>query len=305
MDATFETSPVQSSGYVRRLLPSDPRIFQLLFLGLLLFAGALFRDFSLGLSQIIATFAAAVLAQRVSWMFAPPKSRSYRSALITALSLTLLLRADNLLVHPLAAAAAISSKSLIRVRGKHVFNPATFGVIVALLLLPGSWVSAGQWGADIAYAGWIVALGAVVAARASRADISWTFLGFFLGGAAVRDAWFGYSSAVWAHQLQSGALLLFAFFMISDPMTSPNARAGRLAHAALVGAVALWWQYGMFATNGLLWALFLCAPLVAVWDQIFPAPKFEWNPAGGSHDEVRNCDLSGSTAGGGDTLQAA
>src|SRR5580704_8638707 len=147
---------------------SDPRILQILFLGVLLAAGAWLRDFSLSSAQIILTFAAAVAAQHFSFGLRPDTPRSYRSAIITGLSLTLLLRADNLWVHPAAACAAIFSKSLLRPYGKHLFNPATFGVMFAILLLPGAWISPGQWGQDVALAGWLVALGAFVAGRARR-----------------------------------------------------------------------------------------------------------------------------------------
>lgn len=266
----------------------DPRIFQILFLGILLAAGAWLRDFSLSGAQIIFTFAAAIAAQHISFGMRPDAPRSYRSAIITGLSLTLLLRADDLWVHPAAAAAAILSKSLIRVRGKHLFNPATFGVMFAIILFPGAWVSPGQWGQDVALAGWMIAFGAFVATRARRADISWSFLGAYVGALALRIAYLGQRWAVLDHQLMNGALLLFAFFMISDPMTSPNHPRARAVHAAIVAAIAFTWQFGFYAHNGMLWALFLAAPLVPLWDAWWPAPKFQWKrpemDSGGHHE---------------------
>jgi enediyne biosynthesis protein E5 len=123
---------------------ADPRILQVASLGCLLAAGVFLRDFSLLPAQIILTFATAILTQRISWRWNPPKSRSLRSAIITALGITLLLRADNLIAHPIAAVAAIAAKSIFRARGKHLFDPAMLGVIVAIAALPGSWVSPGQ-----------------------------------------------------------------------------------------------------------------------------------------------------------------
>src|SRR5260370_206308 len=123
-------------------------------------------------------------------------------------SLTLLLRAANLIAHPIAAAAAISSKSLLRFRGKHLFNPAPFGIIFAIVFLPGTWASPGQWGQDVAIAAWVVMLGMLVTNRARRGDISWTFLAFYLGALALRIEYLGQRWAVWTHQLESGALLL-------------------------------------------------------------------------------------------------
>jgi hypothetical protein len=46
------------------------------------------------------------------------------------------------------------------------------------------------------------------------------------------------------HQLQNGALLVFAFFMISDPKTTPDAAIGRLVYSMLVAGVAFAIQFG-------------------------------------------------------------
>jgi enediyne biosynthesis protein E5 len=96
---------------------------------------------------------------------------------------------------------------------------------------------------------------------------------------------------VWTHQVENGALLLFAFFMISDPRTAPDHPRGRIAHAALVAAIAYVWQFQLYRTNALLWALFLATPAVPVWDIIWPARRFEWNPKG-DHDEAKLETLS-------------
>ena len=150
------------------------------------------------------------------------RQKGMLSALITCFGLSILLRADTLWVHPLAAALAISSKFVLRANGKHVFNPANIGVIAASVALPGAWVSPGQWGHDIALAGWFVVLGGLVTQRARRWDIAWAFLAAWLAMCAVRVALLGQPWPVLMHQLDNGALLLFAFFMISDPMTIPD-----------------------------------------------------------------------------------
>ncbi|HEV3109655.1 MAG TPA: RnfABCDGE type electron transport complex subunit D [Candidatus Binataceae bacterium] len=269
------------------LLPTscaDPRLAQILFLGLLLAAGAYLRDFSIHPAQIALTFACGLCCQNVCERLARRPSHSLRSAIITSFSVTLLLRASTWWIHPIAVIAAIASKFILRLRGKHLFNPANFGVLFALALLPGTWISAGQWGQDVALAGWMIGMGSIVTRQARRADISWTFLGFYVSALAIRVMWLGQRFAVLTHQLSSGALLLFAFFMISDPMTIPNDRRGRAAHAALVSAIAYLWQFYFYRTNGLLWALLLAAPAVALWDALWPAPGFQWNTKGESSE---------------------
>lgn len=159
--------------------PDRRRLFQIGFQAVLLTAGVLLRDFSLLPLQMALALAAAVLTQAVWLRFFRLQRVGYLSPLITGFGLSLLLRADSLWLHPLVAALAISSKFLIRVRGKHVFNPANFGVGLALLVLPGTWVSPGQWGNDLGLGVWLIGLGALVARRASRDDAAFLFLGTF------------------------------------------------------------------------------------------------------------------------------
>ena len=242
----------------------------------LLGAGALVRDFTLRPEQMALTLAAGLGTQAACVRVLGLARVGILSAVITCLGLAILLRADNLWAHPLAAALAVASKFAIRAGGKHLFNPGNLGVIAGVALMPGAWISPGQWGSDIACAGWVVALGALVASRARRLDTSWTFLACYVGLGAARVAWLGYDWAVLVHQLQSGALLLFAFFMISDPMTTPNHRGARLAHAAVVAAAAFAWQFALHMPNGLVWALFVATPLVPLLDCVLRAERFKW-----------------------------
>ncbi|NDP42549.1 MAG: Na+-transporting NADH:ubiquinone oxidoreductase, subunit NqrB, partial [Aromatoleum sp.] len=257
-------------------MPKDARLWQILFLATLLTFGVLARDFTLKPEQMVLAFAAG-LATQAFWLRAKGlPHRGYLSAFVTCFGLSILLRSDTWWVHPLAAWIAMSAKFLIRVNGKHLYNPANLGVIVATTLLPGTWTSPGQWGNELAAAVWFVALGGLVTQRARRWDISWIFLCAWLGLCALRVLWLGQPWAVWAHQLGSGVLLLFAFFMISDPMTIPNRRGTRVAYALIVATGAFLWQYALFRPNALLWSLFLATPLVPLLDRRWPGERFAW-----------------------------
>lgn len=264
---------------IKACLPRDARMVQIAFQATLLTAGVIARDFSLRPEQMILCFLAG-LAVQAFWVHRLGLARvGWLSPVITCLGLSLLLRADSLWVHPLAAALAMSAKFTLRIQGKHLFNPANLGVIIALIALPGAWVSPGQWGNDLAYALWFVALGGLVTQRARRWDVSWAFLAAWLGLVAARVLWLGQPQVIWWHQLQSGGLLLFTFFMISDPMTIPNRQFARVLFALAVAALAFVWQFVLFKPNALLWALFLCAPLVPVFDRIWPGAKAIWGAA--------------------------
>jgi Na+-transporting NADH:ubiquinone oxidoreductase subunit NqrB len=262
-------------------LPRDARAFQILFLAALLTTGVLVRDFSVQPLQIALAFAAGIVTQALWLKHLGLEGKGFLSAVVTCCGLSLLLRSDTLWAHPLIAALAMSSKFVLRIRGKHVYNPANLGVIVAISVLPGTWVSPGQWGSDLALAVWLIALGSIVTGRARRLDVSWVFLGAYLAIVALRVALLGQPWAVWWHQLGSGALLLFAFFMISDPMTIPDRTGARIAYAVAVALGAAAWQFVLFRPNALIWALFLLTPLVPLLDRLFPGERFAWRPASG------------------------
>jgi enediyne biosynthesis protein E5 len=258
------------------LLPRDARVFQIVFLATLLTTGVLLRDFTIQPLQVALTFAAGIATQSFWLRRLGLQQKGFLSAVVTCCGLSLLLRSDALWVHPLIAVLAMSSKFVLRTRGKHLYNPANLGVIVAITLLPGTWVSPGQWGNDLALAVWLLMLGTVVTQRARRLDISWIFLFTFLGLVALRVVLLGQPWAIWWHQLGNGALLLFTFFMISDPMTIPNRRGPRIAYAVIVALGAIAWQFLLFRPNALIWSLFLLTPLVPLLDRLYPASNFAW-----------------------------
>ncbi len=277
-DAEPRTAATRSA-WRRRIasrLAADARIYQIAFQAILLTIGVLVRDFALDPQQMLLAFAAGLATQRV-WLNALRlESKGVLSAVITCLGVSLLLRADTLWVHPLAAALAISSKFVLRINGKHVFNPANLGVVAAVALQPGTWVSPGQWGTDVALAVGFVALGGLVTERARRFDISSVFLAAWAALVAARVLWLGQPWTIFIHQFTGGALLLFAFFMISDPMTIPNRRSARIGYAIIVALLAFGWQFVLFRTNALLWALFFASPLVPLLDRCWPGTGFSW-----------------------------
>lgn len=265
-----ENQPKQSS------LRSDPRLYQIGSLSVLLLYGLLFLRFDVSIWQIIVTLAAALLAQFAGTRYFQLPSFDAKSALISSLSLCLLLRTDNPAIPALAAVVAIASKFVIRWNDKHLFNPTNFALIVMLSSGLG-WISPGQWG-QVAWFGFlIVCLGSLVVTRAARADVTLAFLVFYVGLLIVRALWLGDPLTIPLHQIESGALLIFAFFMISDPKTTPDSRSGRIIYALLVTLAALYVQFGLFRPNGPLWGLIACAPLVALIDYVLPGLRYDWS----------------------------
>jgi Na+-transporting NADH:ubiquinone oxidoreductase subunit NqrB len=191
----------------------------------------------------------------------------------------LLLRTSFSALACAAAVVAIAGKFLIRVRGKHVFNP-TNGAIVAMLLVTRQvWVSPGQWGTPAIFAFLMACTGMLVVMRAARSDVTVAFIACYVALVAARSLYLGEPLTIPLHRLESGAFLLFSFFMISDPKTTPDSRTGRIVFAGLVAATAWYVQFRLFRTNGLLWSLAGWSMVVPFLDRLFPAARYAWRQA--------------------------
>lgn len=256
---------------------SDPRYFQIAVLGSLLCFGVLVLDFGIHRQNAVAIFVTALAVQFMGTRQARLPRFDPLSPLITSLSLTLLLRTDYAALAAAAAAIAIGSKFLIRVNGKHVFNPANLALVAMMLLSDRAWVSSGQWGSAAIGAFALSCLGFLVLTRARRAETTIAFLLFFGSALVARALWLGDPLTIPLHQLQNGALLIFAFFMISDPMTTPNSAAGRVFFAALVAALAYTIQFVFYVPNGPILALIMACPAVPLIDRLMHGRAYSWH----------------------------
>jgi enediyne biosynthesis protein E5 len=254
----------------------DPRLYQIAMLACLLAYGMLRLDFEITAARAATILATTLLTQYACTRFWKLPAFDPRSAWISGLSLCLLLRTNSVPLAIVAAVVTISSKFVIRFKGKHVFNPTNFGIVAMMLLTGEVWVSPGQWGNVAFFAFLMACLGGLVVNRAARSDVTCAFIFFFMAFVFGRSAWVGEPMVIPFHRLQSGALLLFTFFMISDPKTTPNSRVGRILFAFLVAYGAWYVQFRMFRTNGLLWSLALFSMAVPLIDWLLPGTRYQW-----------------------------
>src|SRR5262245_5515804 len=254
----------------------DPRFYQIAVLAALLLYGMVWLDFDVGPARAMAILGTALATQNVCGRIWRLPAFDPKSAFISGLSLCLLCRANEPLLAMATALVAIGSKFALRWRGKHVFNPTNFGLVVMMLVTGRVWASPGQWGSAATFGFLMASAGGLVVTRAKRADVTLMFLGTWAALLLGRSTWLGEPLAIPIHRLESGALVLFAFFMISDPKTTPDSRAGRILFAGLVAVGAYAIQFALFRTNGLLWSLSIASLLVPVIDWLLPGPRYRW-----------------------------
>jgi Na+-translocating ferredoxin:NAD+ oxidoreductase RnfD subunit len=192
------------------------------------------------------------------------------------------------------AAFSLLTKYAIRYRGSHVFNPSNIGLVVSFLLLGSTriepldfwWAPWARW-MILAYAVILVG-GLLITARLhllAAAVIFWTALAAGIGvlaasGHCMTARWafapvcgFDY----WRVIVTSPEVLIFLFFMITDPRTVPEGRVGRAVFALLVAVTStllMATQSQEFGTKvALLGGLVLVCAARPLVDRLVPAPR--------------------------------
>lgn len=260
-------------------MSADPRHDQILFLSLFLILGVTTRDWTLQPVVIgVCVFVCLAVQLLLSHYQLPRHAvwNSLKSSLITSLSLSLLLRTDQMWIYGLAAGLAIASKFWFKVNGKHVFNPANFGMMTAIALTQQAWVSPGQWGDELWLAAIFLGLGGIVLQKVGRWDTTVAFLSSYALLEILRNLWLGWTWDVVFHRLSSGSLLLFALFMITDPRSIPNARMARVIWAVAIATLTFALRNYGFLSAAPFWALLLLSPCTPVLDWLWKAPRFTW-----------------------------
>ena len=275
---------------------SDARHWQILALSSLFFLSRFISDFGASFTALGAAMSGAMLAQFLGAR-ATKTAFQWKSAAITTLGITILLRAADPVFWFGAGLIGIGAKFLVRFNKKHIFNPACLGIAIVTLASSSAWVSPGQWGQAPIVAAFAIGFAALVLSSAKRLDIALGFLAFFGALMFGRAMWLGDPFVIPTHQMQNGALLVFAFFMITDPRSTPDSRLGRFVFAAAVAGLAAWLSWGPHVRGSMIYALAALAPLTILIDRIFPATRFQWTQSTskeGKLDETKSYDDGGA-----------
>jgi len=153
------------------------------------------------------------------------------------------------------AAFSLSTKYLIRYRGSHVFNPSNIGLVVVFIVFGSTrvepldfwWAPLGS-GMLLAYAVILVG-GLLITARLgllATAAAFWLTLAAGLGvlaasGHCMVARWAFAPVCGWDYWrviMTSPEVLIFLFFMITDPKTVPSGRVGRVVFGVLVAVAS-------------------------------------------------------------------
>lgn len=269
---------------MQRSFALDPRYFQVIFQVIFLSYGIIFLEWSADWQHYIISITGCLLFQYTAdsikskrFLKTAEFDRWGFSILISAMSICLLLKTNDWYVSLLTAFLTVASKYILRFNKKHIFNPSAFGIIATILFTKNAWLSPGQWGSNAVIFFGAITFGTIVVTRVQKLDVSLAFLLTFIGLLYWRQEYvLGWPMDHFIHSVSTGSLLLFTFFMISDPRTSPNHPVARIIWAVLIAAVSFYLAAFKWKYNTPVWVLVAAAPLVPLLDKFFKAKVFHW-----------------------------
>jgi enediyne biosynthesis protein E5 len=190
------------------------------------------------------------------------------SAYITGISVGILVRSPELWPYALCSAISITSKYVIRVKGRHIWNPSNLGICVMLFLASYTVASLSiQWGNYLWPMLVIWTLGSVIIWRLKRFHICATYVISFLIFSFLRSWITGHPWQAEFAPITGPMYQLFVFFMITDPKTTVHSKWGQCVVAFCVALVEMVLRLAE-SVHAPYYSLFLVGPtanLIEIW----------------------------------------
>jgi enediyne biosynthesis protein E5 len=252
----------------RPWLSLDNRFVPPLFITLILLVGHLSFGILESYQKTLLAIATSIVAELILGRVFTHKWPHLASAYISGISVGILLRSPAYWPYVVCALLAITSKYVLRLKGRHLWNPSNFGICAMLFLASDAVATLSiQWGNNLWAMLVIWMLGSVIVWRLRRFHICAVYVGSFLLLSVLRswitgDPWLSEISPITGPEYQ-----LFIFFMITDPKTTVRSKAGQSVVALLIAAVEMLFRLDQ-SIYAPLYALFFVGPvaiLIEMW----------------------------------------
>ncbi len=209
------------------------------------------------------------------------------SAYISGISIGMIVRSPAFWPYALCSAISITSKYVLRMDGRHLWNPSNFG-IVAMLVLAADTVAglSVQWGNNLLPMAVVWAFGGVIIHSLGRFHITATYVVSFVAFAFLRAVLTGHPFLSEVAPITGPMYQLFIVFMITDPKTTVRSYRGQCIVAFLVAAVESAFRL-MEWVHAPYYALFLVGP-IANLVEIAASRRLRSTPAAAAHAQVAN-----------------
>jgi len=270
MSQSAITTPMPPNNGIqwKKMLSMDNRFMPPLFITLILLVGNVSFGILESYEKTLLAIVASIVAELILGRTFLHKWPHLASAYITGISVGILLRSPLFWPYVLCSLLAITSKYVLRVNGRHIWNPSNFGISAMLFLAAESVATLSiQWGNNLGAMLVIWILGSVIIWRLRRFHICAVYVVSFIALAFVRtwitgDPLLSEISPVTGPEYQ-----LFIFFMITDPKTTVRSKKGQCIVAFLVALVEMLFRLDQ-SVYAPFYALFWVGPaalLIEMW----------------------------------------
>ena len=238
----------------------DKRYLAPILVTVVLVVGQLTFGFLESWSRTALAISVAIAVEMVLGRFFSGSWPHLASAYISGISVGMLVRSPAFWPYALCSAISITSKYVLRVDGRHLWNPSNFG-IVAMLVLAADAVAglSVQWGNTFLPMAVVWCFGSVIIYSLGRLHITATYVASFIVFSVVRASITGHPWASEVAPLTGPMYQLFIFFMVTDPKTTVRPVWGQCLVAMLVAAVEAAFRL-MQWVHAPYYALFLVGP---------------------------------------------
>ncbi|HVO58793.1 MAG TPA: hypothetical protein VMT51_13965 [Dongiaceae bacterium] len=195
------------------------------------------------------------------------------SAYISGISVGILVRSPAFWPYIVCAMVSIMSKYVLRVHGRHIWNPSNFSISVLLFLAPETVAGLSiQWGNYLLPMMVIWCLGSITIARLHRFHITGTYVACFILFAFLRSFLTGNPWQSEIAPLTGPMYQLFIFFMVTDPKTTVRSKKWQMIVVAIVAFVEMILRLN-HVVYAPFYALFLVGPVALLLEDYFTARR--------------------------------
>ncbi len=235
----------KSSSALGRLLSVENRYLPPIFITLILLVGQVSFGLLESLSRTVLAIATAMAVEIALSLLFTKKFPHLASAYISGISVGILIRSPEFWPYAVCSAIAITSKYVIRWKGRHLWNPSNLAISAMLLLAPEYVATLSvQWGNTIWPMLIVWLLGALIVIRVKRFHITATYVLSFIGLSFGRSLITGHPFLAEVAPITGPMYQLFIFFMITDPKTTVKRRWAQCLVAFLVAVVEMGLRLG-------------------------------------------------------------
>src|ERR1035438_3354949 len=268
-DAPRATPAVNSTGFpsaLARFFSIENRYLPPIFITLILLVGQVSFGVLESFSRTLLAIGTAMAFELALTWLVYRKLPVLASAYITGISVGILIRSPEFWPYALTSAIAITSKYVIRWRGRHLWNPSNLAICAMLLIAPEYIATLSiQWGNAIWPMLVVWVLGAFITWRVKRFHITATYVVSFVVLAGVRTLITGRRFLAELAPITGPMYQLFIFFMITDPKTNVKSKRGQCVVAFLVAVAEMVFRLAQIV-NAPYFALTVVGPVALIVD---------------------------------------